>query len=63
MPLSDAMADPEPLVFSVHSSGREVFVIAYYDGKTPVDARLVFRTWEDAAECARVLKEAKRPAR
>lgn len=56
-----------PLVTSATASGREVFVITYHDGPEDpplrgkaVTARLLFRTSEDARECARVLNEAKR---
>jgi ADP-ribose pyrophosphatase YjhB (NUDIX family) len=51
----------EPLVHAVHSSGREVMIITYHDGPTAVNARLLFRTAAEAAECARVLKRAKKP--
>jgi len=53
----------ESLVLSVHASGREVLGVTYNDGPARVDFRLLFRTPEEASECARVLKEAKRPAR
>jgi ADP-ribose pyrophosphatase YjhB (NUDIX family) len=55
------MVQDEPLVHAVHASGREVLVITYHDGPTRVDARLIFRTPAEAAECARVLKRAKKP--
>jgi hypothetical protein len=56
-----------PLVSSATASGRQVIVITYHDGPEDpphpgkaVKAYLLFRTSEDAKECARVLNEAKR---
>jgi ADP-ribose pyrophosphatase YjhB (NUDIX family) len=55
------MVQDKPLIHAVHSSGREVMIITYHDGPTAVNARLLFRTAAEAAECARVLKRAKKP--
>lgn len=47
------------LVHDARSSGRTVYVVAYLEGGTrPVESSLVCRTQEQAAEVARVLREA-----
>lgn len=52
------------LVVSARSSGRYCHIVCYHDGpRSPIKAELLFRTSEDAAECARVLSEARRPIR
>lgn len=51
------------LVESAIAQGRICTVLTYRDGSTPVQANLVFHDPEDAAECARILSEAKRPAK
>jgi hypothetical protein len=53
----------DALVESARASGREVLIVTYRDGKTPVDSRLLFRDPEEARECARVLTEAIKPPR
>lgn len=51
----------EPLVESATSSGRYCHVVIYFDGPAPIKASLLFRTALDAAECARILRESRRP--
>lgn len=54
----------EALVEFAMASGREVHVTTYHDGpRSPIRATLLFRTQEDAVECARVLRLAERPKR
>jgi hypothetical protein len=47
-----------PLIQSARASGRCVNVTTYTDGASPQRALLLFRRPEEAAECARVLREA-----
>ena len=54
------------LVHAASSSGREVHVVAYIEGVEPdarheIDSRILCRTQEQAAEVARVLREALAP--
>jgi len=51
-----------PLLEEVEHQGRHVYVRTYTDGEAPIRATLLFHRPEDAAECARVLREARRPA-
>jgi len=48
----------QPLVERVESHGRRVSVTTYHDGATAMTACLTFRTAEEAASCARLLREA-----
>jgi len=52
----------DPLVVSAKSSGRDVRVISYVDGDCETGGRFLFRSWQEAAEFACVLAEARRPA-
>jgi hypothetical protein len=47
----------KPLVESAVAQGR--YVTTYRDGESPVRASLLFRTAEEAQECARVLAAAR----
>lgn len=51
------------LVEKAVARGRYVDVTTYRDGASEIKSQLLFRTPEEAAECARVLMQAKKPDR
>lgn len=56
--------EPAPLVESASAQGRWVYVVTYREGGSsarPVKSSLLFHSPEEATECARVLREAKKP--
>lgn len=57
-----AERDRTTLVVSAKCGGRSVEIVTYVEGGVyPVKATLLFRTCEEAKECARVLTEARKP--
>ena len=48
----------DKLVHSARANGRCLEIISYFDGATPIRATVVFNTWQEAAEAARVLSAA-----
>jgi hypothetical protein len=51
-----------PLVESAVAVGRHVYVTTYRDGpESPIRTSLLFKTAENAEECARVLSAAQAP--
>jgi hypothetical protein len=57
----EATSQKEPLVEEARASGRYVYVRTYKDGLAEIKTTLLFKTSEEAAECARVLREARKP--
>lgn len=47
------------LVAAAEAHGRQVFLITYFDGVSPVKATLTFRTTKEADACAKILSEAR----
>ena len=57
----DVKKEKAPLVEYARASGRYVYVRTYMDGLAEIKTSLLFKTSEEAAECARVLREARKP--
>lgn len=51
----------KPLVEKATAQGRYCYVTTYTDGGSPIQAQLLFHDPKDAAECARILNEARKP--